>query len=381
MLNSKEIMNELKKKLVGQDEYVRQLAILGYKHQLNQKLIEEGRTPINNNLLVVGPTGSGKTFGAKQLAKIVDIPFFEVDCSNIVQTGYRGTTSVEHILKDAVSKLGSKVQHSIIYLDEFDKVYDQSLDVRGEGTAQQQNFLKLLEPNELIFDRDTSSRFSAARRLDTSGITFIATGSFDFIRRKNLKQKQKMGFEKDSSEKEPISKEDIIKAGFIPELVGRFATLINLNELSEDDYYRILIDSKESAYTQYRDFFNAVDVDLHIGSQVFKKIAHEAYEKKVGARGLNDVLNDYLENAVFDVSCDPSISEIDLCVKNEEIVSEYRHEIKETERLIEEDINDREETMALERIRPIEEENEKVEKRMTLLEAIERHRKEVKEDE
>ena len=362
MLNSKKIVDELKKKVVGEDEYVWQLVILGYKHQLNQKLIEEGESPINNNLLVVGPTGSGKTFGAKQLAKIIDIPFFEVDCSNIVQTGYRGTTSVEHILKDAVSKLGSRVQHSIIYLDEFDKVYDQSLDVRGEGTAQQQNFLKLLEPNELIFDRDTSSRFSAARRLDTSGITFIATGSFDFIRRKNLKQKQKMGFEKGNLEKGCIRKEDIIKAGFIPELVGRFATLINLNELNEDDYYLILIDSKESAYTQYQSFFNAVDVDLHIDNGVFKKIAHEAHEKKVGARGLNDVLNDYLENAVFDVSGDPSISEIDLCVKNGEIVSEYKHEIRETERLI-------------------EEENEKVEKRMTLLEAIERRRKEVKEDE
>ena len=381
MLNSREIVNELKKKVVGQDEYVRQLAILGYKHQLNQKLIAEEKTPLNNNLLVVGPTGSGKTFGAKQLAKIIDIPFFEVDCSNVVQNGYKGMNNVEHILKDAADKLKSDVLHSIIYLDEFDKIYDQALDVRGEGTAQQQNFLKMLEPNEVVFDRENSSRHTYAKSLSTAGITFIATGSFDFIRRKEQKKTQKMGFEKGKPEKEPITKEDIIKAGFIPELVGRFSTLINLNELNEDDYYRILIDSKESAYTQYRDFFNAVDVDLHIDDKVFEKIAHEAYEKKVGARGLDDVLNAYLENAVFDVSCDPGISEIDLCLKNGDIVSEYKHEIRETEMLTETERDESEETLVLERIRPIEEENEKVEKRMTLLEAIERHRKEVKEDE
>ena len=123
MLNSKQIMEQLKEKVIVQDEYISQLSILGFKHELNQKLIEEGKAPINNNLLVVGPTDSGKTFAAKELSRILDIPFFEVDCSNIVQTDYRGITSVEHILRDAAGKLGSGVMHAIIYLDEFDKTH------------------------------------------------------------------------------------------------------------------------------------------------------------------------------------------------------------------------------------------------------------------
>lgn len=361
MFNSKEIMNELMKNVVGQDEYVRQLAILGYKHQLNQTLIEKGKTPLNNNLLVVGPTGSGKTFGAKQLAKNIDVPFYEVDCSNVVQTGYRGLTSVEHILKDAVNKLGSGTRHAIIYLDEFDKVYDQALDKRGEGVAQQQNFLKMLEPNDIVFDRDNSPRFTAARTLNTAGITYIATGSFDIIRRKNLKHKQKMGFEKGSVENESISKEDIIKAGFIPELVGRFSTLINLNELCEDDYFRILRNSQESAYTQYKDFFKATDVDLEIDNNVLKKIAHEAYEKKVGARGLNDVLNSYLEDCIFDVSCDPTISKVRIFLKEGKIVSEYKRQKRK-------------------KIRHVEENSEK-DNSISILEESEIYRKEVNENE
>lgn len=325
MLNSKQIMKQLKEKVVGQDEYVRQLSIFGFKHELNQKLIEQGKAPINNNLLVVGPTGSGKTFAAKELSRILNIPFFEVDCSNIVQTGYRGTTSVEHILRDAASKLHRDVEHAIIYLDEFDKVYDQALDVRGEGTAQQQNFLKMLEPNDLVFKRDSDRYDHGASYLNTGGISFIATGSFDFVRRKNAGKNKKMGFDSKADEKKPLTKDDIIAAGFIPELIGRFGTIINLNELDKDDYYEILINSRDSAYTQYQDFFKAVNVKLTINSSVFRKIADEAFEKKVGARGLNDVLGTYLVDSVFDISCDDTISKIEIKAVDDQIVTDYRH--------------------------------------------------------
>ena len=328
MSNSKEIMRKLKEKVIGQDEYVKQLSIFGFKHELNQKLIEEGKSPINNNLLVVGPTGSGKTFAAKELSRILDIPFYEVDCSNVVQTGYKGMTSVEHILQDAVNKLGSGVRHAIIYLDEFDKIYDQHLDAIGEGLAQQQNFLKMLEPNEIIFRRDKDRYDEKARFLDTSGISFIATGSFDFVHRKKNRGTKKMGFDTKTEEKKTLTKDDIIAAGFLPELIGRFATIINLKELDKEDYYRILVDSKDSAYTQYQEFFDAAGVRLKIEDPVFVEMAREAYEKKVGARGLNDVLNDYLVNAVFDVSCDQTIRGIDIGIKEGQIMTGYRYRKK-----------------------------------------------------
>ena len=327
MINSKSIMKQLQEKVIGQDEYVKQLSVLGFKHELNQELIRNGKDPVNNNLLVVGPTGSGKTFAAKELARILDTPFYEVDCSNVVQTGYRGMTCVDHILKDAVNRLHSGVLHSIIYLDEFDKVYDQSLDVRGEGTAQQQNYLKLLEPNEIVFDRE--SRYGdRASFLNTAGITFIATGSFDFVRRKMKSRKQKMGVKVKEEGNRSLTREDIIAAGFIPELIGRFGTIINLNELNRDDYYRILLNSKDSAYTRFQDFFRAVDVSLNISETALRSIAEEAYNKKVGARGLSDVLGNTLTEAVFRVSSDRSISEVEISLKEGEIIADYRHEKK-----------------------------------------------------
>ncbi len=328
MMNSKEIMRKLKEKVIGQDEYVKQLSIFGFKHELNQKLIEKGKSPINNNLLVVGPTGSGKTFAAKKLSRILDIPFYEVDCSNVVQTGYKGLTSVEHILKDARNKLHSDVRHAIIYLDEFDKIYDQHLDAIGEGLAQQQNFLKMLEPNEIVYDRENSRFDSGAFYLNTAGISFIATGSFDFVRRKQARGSRKMGFDTKAEDKRPLTKDDIIAAGFLPELIGRFATIINLKELDKDDYYRILVESKDSAYTQYQEFFDAAGVRLKIEDSVFAQLAREAYEKKVGARGLNDVLNDHLVNAMFDVSCDQTIRGVDIGIREGQIMTGYRYRKK-----------------------------------------------------
>ncbi len=325
MLNSREIMSELKKYVVGQDEYVRQLSIFGYKHQLNQKLIEEGKKPVNNNLLVAGPTGTGKTFGAKKLAEIIDIPFMEFDCSNIVQTGYKGLTSVEHILIDARSNLGSGVRRCIIYLDEFDKVYDPGLDHRGDGPAQQQNFLKLLEPNRVTIARSRND--GPASMMDTSGISFIATGSFDYVRRnKRTTQQNRMGFAGvDHNDSDRLSKSDIINAGFLPELIGRFGTLININELTEKDYYDILLKSKDSSYTQYKDFFEATGVRLDVGKKVLEHLAKNAREINTGARGLTEALNEPLDDCVFEISSDDTISAIHLRMKDDQIVAEYEH--------------------------------------------------------
>lgn len=325
MLNSKEIMKELKKYVVGQDEYVRQLSIFGYKHQLNQKLIEEGKKPVNNNLLVAGPTGTGKTFGAKKLAEIIDIPFVEFDCSNIVQTGYKGTTTVEHILKDAKEQLGRGVFHSIIYLDEFDKVYDPALDHRGDGPAQQQNFLKILEPNKITVSRyrEDSSGFV----IDTSGISYIATGSFDYVR-KNMRntQQNRMGFATaDQKGEGSLTKADIIDAGYLPELIGRFGTLVNINDLTEEDYYNILLKSKDSSYTQYKDFFEATGVKLNVSKKVFEYLAKKAREINTGARGLTEALNKPLDDCVFEISCDETIGSIYLKMESDRIVAEYDH--------------------------------------------------------
>ena len=233
---------------------------------------------------------------------------------------------MENILKDAKNKLGRKIEHGIVYLDEFDKVFDPCVVNRGDGPAQMQNFLKLLEPNEVIVDRERNY----VTQIDTSGITYIATGSFDYVRKKN-QNKNRMGFESSLSKSEVITKEDIISVGYLPELIGRFATLTNLNPLTEADYYRILLNSKDSAYTQYQEFFKASSVRLNIHKKVLEHIAHKANEMEIGARGLSQALNQYLDECVFEVSNDRTISGIELRMKDGKIVPVYSYAVKEVE--------------------------------------------------
>ena len=135
MIKTETIFNELKKSVIGQDEYLKQLALTGYKHQLKNKLIEMGKEPICSNLLVVGPSGCGKTFSVKQLSKLLDVPFFEINCSNLVQVGYKGASDLEKSLGDMVSQFKSKYKNAIIYLDEFDKLLDLSLIKDGKGKS------------------------------------------------------------------------------------------------------------------------------------------------------------------------------------------------------------------------------------------------------
>lgn len=325
-MDIKKIYSELKSNVIGQDEYVKQLVLFAFKHLANKELTDAGKMPINNNLLVVGPSGTGKTYGAKQLAKLIDVPILEVDCSNIVQTGYRGTNSVEHILFDAYDQFGQKSEHCIIYLDEFDKVYDLALDKDGKGKASQQNFLKMLEPNELVFER-SGRGFSS--KINTSGISYIASGSFDYLSRE--RKNNKMGFNAINNIDTYIDKEDIVKSGFIPELIGRFNKIINLNSLDENDYYHILSNCRDSSYSQYRDLLKHYGVELVVSNQVLKHLAHKASLSNFGARGLNQIVANYIDECLYDISFDKSISEIKLNVRNGEIVKEYKHKTKKEE--------------------------------------------------
>ena len=329
-MNSKKIYEELRKNVVGQDEYIKQLVIFAYKHLTNKELIENGKRPISNNLLVVGPTGTGKTYGAKQLAKLIDVPILEVDCSNIVQTGYRGNNSVEDILPDALHRFGSKAKNCVIYLDEFDKIYDLALDKDGKGKASQQNFLKMLEPNELTCERDRD-RSRSSYNFDTSGISFIASGSFDLISRD--RNTNKMGFNTVNNIDSYISKDDIVKAGFIPELIGRFNTIVNLNSLSEDDYYRILSTCKNSVYSQYKDLLKQNGVKLTIDDKVLHLIAHKTSLTNFGARGLEQIIANYFDECLYDMAIDSSISQIKLSVEDGEVVKKYNYKIGKGEQV------------------------------------------------
>lgn len=324
MINSKEIFNELKKSVIGQDEYIKQLATIGYKHQLNLRLLSEGKETLNNNLLVIGPSGSGKTFAVKQLSKLIDVPFYEIDCSNIVQTGYKGNTNIETALLDAFNKLHSKVQEAIIYLDEFDKIIDYCMLAEGKGTGSQQNFLKILENNDVTVDR---SRLGTSMNISTRGITFIATGSFESVKsRLKICTDNHMGFNATNKKTAvKLTADDLIAAGFIPELIGRFTKIININQLSKDDFFNIVKTGSASSLKQYKDMFAAGEVELNVDDSVYRVIADKAYNSSIGARGITNALSSILDDCLYETSSNDKIDAVKVCYKANKLDLTYSY--------------------------------------------------------
>lgn len=312
-MNTKEIYEELSKFVVGQDEYIKQLAILSYKHQLKQKQIEKGLTPINTNMLVIGPSGCGKTFAARKLASLIDVPFYEIDCSNLVQVGYKGNTSIEDSLSRLVNENKHNYNKAIIYLDEFDKILDLALLKDGKGTGSQQNFLKILEPGKATIT--TGYRFESKLEIDTSGFTFIATGSFESVKREiKLNNNVTMGFnvERKIFEDINLSKRDLIEYGYMAELMGRFPTFININQLSEDDFVSILKNSEDSVYKRYVELFKQDNISFNINDSAFRNIVEQSYSNVIGARSMDETISKIADQCLYDASYDTSIVSIDV---------------------------------------------------------------------
>lgn len=331
MIKTNEIIKELKKSVFGQDEYLKALAVTGYKHQLKNKLIGDGNQPINSNLLVIGPSGSGKTFSVKLLSKILKVPFYEVNCSTICEVGYKGF-SIEDALVDMMKIVGPKCQAGIVYLDEFDKVLDMSLFVDGKGPAQQQDFLKILEPNQLRLK--SSDRTSTVTSFDTSGVTFIATGSFEGVKESiRLKNMSKMGFNSvDGKEYNvDLTENDLIEHHYMPELVGRFSRIININQLTKNDFYDIVKQGSNSIITSYKSIFNDRNIELNIDDAVYKYIADHAYSEKTGARNINKVIGVYLDDCLNDISNDFTISKVHLVLDKNRIETKYEYDPERTE--------------------------------------------------
>ena len=338
MIRVETILNELKKTIFGQDEYLKQLAVTGYKHQLKNELINKGRAPIDTNLLVIGPSGCGKTFAVRRLAELLDIPFYEINCANITEVGYKGTQDIEMALGGMVNTLRKESENAIVYLDEFDKVLDVNLLHDGNGKAIQQNFLKILEPNEITVPISYGSKNSSTIKLNTSGMTFIATGTFEII--KDHKRKNggnKMGFNSiDNKEKNIIlDEDDLVKGGYMPELIGRFSSLININQLTKDDFYNIIKKGNKSALKNYEMMLEDQGVELCINDRVYKEIANIAYNNVTGARGINKILNKVLEECLCDVSNDSSISKVTIGYSKNQFKTDYERDSKKKKMFIE----------------------------------------------
>ena len=334
-----QLLNEF---VIGQEAAKKTLSVAVYNHykRLNNQHDDSNIEIDKSNILMIGPTGSGKTLLAKTLARILDVPFAIADATTLTEAGYVGD-DVENIIRILVSKCDGnkeKAERGIIFIDEIDKISRRSdsasitRDVSGEGV--QQAMLKLIEGTIASVSLQGGRRHPQQETLsiDTKNILFICGGAFDGLERiiqKRIEKTSSIGFSANikSSSKEKtitdlfamIEPDDLVKFGLIPEIVGRLTINVALEELDEKALIEILTKPKNAVVKQFIEFFNMENIHLEFKPSALNAIAKLAIKRKTGARGLRSILEQVLLETMYEV---PSQNNIDKIIIDKSVINQ-----------------------------------------------------------